>query len=59
MLQKNLREEQSAKDKLIREINNIEDDKNKVGRYVLIIFLCVFTLASILLAVVLLNPQVH
>lgn len=59
MLQKNLRDEQSAKDKLIREINRIEDEKNKVGRYVLAIFAFVFIAAATLLAVVLLNPQDH
>lgn len=57
MLQKNLRAEQEAKEKLIREINRIEDEKNQVGRYVLAIFAFVFIMASILLAVVLLNPQ--
>jgi hypothetical protein len=57
MLQKNLREEQAAKEKLIQEINGIEDDKNKIGRFVLVLFAVVFTLASILLGVILLNPQ--
>lgn len=56
-MQKNLREEQAAKEKLIQEINGIEDDKNKIGRFVLVLFAVVFTLASILLGVILLNPQ--
>lgn len=55
MLQRNLRDEQAAKDKLIREINNIEDEKNKVGRYVLAIFAFVFIAAATLLAVVILS----
>jgi len=59
MLQKKIRDEQAARDKLIREIDQIEDDKNKVGRYVLAIFAFVFILAATLLAVVLLNPQAH
>jgi hypothetical protein len=59
LLEKNLKDEQLAKEKLIRQINQIDDDKNKVGRYVLIIFVCVFILAATLLAVVLLNPQAH
>jgi high-affinity nickel permease len=59
LLEKNLKDEQLAKEKLIRQINQIEDDKNKVGRYVLTIFVCVFILAATLLAVVLLNPQAH
>lgn len=57
MLQKNLRDEQVAKKKLIESINQIEDDKNKIGRFVLALFAVVFILASILLGVILLNPQ--
>lgn len=57
MLQRNLRDEQAAKDKLIREINNIEDEKNKVGRYVLAIFAFVFIAAATLLAVVILSAN--
>lgn|GEM_PF-1078867 len=57
MLQKNLRDEQVAKEKLIESINQIEDDKNKIGRFVLALFAVVFILASILLGVILLNPQ--
>lgn len=57
MLQKNLRDEQAAKERLIRDINDIEDEKNKVGRYVLAIFAFVFILAATLLVVVLLGGQ--
>jgi high-affinity nickel permease len=59
LLQKNLRDEQAAMKKLIHEINGIEEDKNKVGRYVLTMFAIVFIVAATLLAVVLLNPQDH
>lgn len=55
MLQRKLRDEKTAKDKLIREINGIEDEKNKVGRYVLAIFAFVFIAAATLLAVVILS----
>jgi len=55
LLQKNLREEEAAMKKLIHEINEIDDEKNKVGRYVLAIFAFVFILASTLLAVVILG----
>ncbi len=55
MLQKKLREEEVAMKKLIHEINEIDDEKNKVGRYVLAMFAFVFILASILLAVVILG----
>ena len=41
--------------KLIHEINEIDDEKNKVGRYVLTIFAVVFILAGILLVVVILG----
>ncbi len=41
--------------KLIHEINEIDDEKNKVGRYVLAMFAFVFILASTLLAVVILG----
>ncbi len=43
--------------KLIREIDGIEEDKNKVGRTVLTVFAIVFIAAATLLVVVLLNPQ--
>lgn len=49
--------DQVAKEKLIEEINSIEDEKNKVGRFVLAVFAFVFIMAAILLAVILLNPQ--
>jgi hypothetical protein len=55
LLQKKLREEEVAMKKLIHEINEIDDEKNKVGRYVLAMFAFVFILASILLAVVILG----
>jgi hypothetical protein len=54
---KAIRDEAAAKQKLIREINGIEEEKNQVGRYVLGMFGFVFFLAVILLGVVLLNPQ--
>jgi hypothetical protein len=57
LLQRKLRDEKAAKDKLIREINNIEDEKNKVGRYVLAIFAFVFIAAATLLAVVILSAN--
>ena len=57
MLKKKISDEEAAKAKLIREIDSIDDDKNKIGRYVLIMFAVVFILAAILLAVILLNPQ--
>ncbi len=41
--------------KLIHEINEIDDEKNMVGRYVLTIFAVVFILAGILLVVVILG----
>lgn len=47
--------EQEAVDKLAKEISQIEDDKNKVGRYVLAVFAFVFIAAAALLAVVLLG----
>lgn len=43
--------------KLIREINGIEADKNKVGRRVLAVSAIVFLAAATLLVVVLLNAQ--
>jgi hypothetical protein len=46
-----------AKQKLIKEINGIEDEKNKVGRYVLAVFAFVFIAASTLLAVVILSAN--
>lgn len=55
LLQKKLSDEEQAKQNLIREINSIEDDKNKVGRYVLAIFAFVFIAASVLLAVVMMS----
>jgi len=55
LLQKKLRDEEAAMKKLIGEINGIDDEKDKVGRYVLILFLVVFILAATLLVVVLLG----
>ncbi len=43
--------------KLIHEINEIDDEKNKIGRYVLTIFAIVFILAGILLVVVIMDSQ--
>lgn len=43
--------------KLIHEINEIDDEKNKIGRYVLTIFAIVFILAGILLVVVIMDGQ--
>ncbi|MBZ2187100.1 MAG: hypothetical protein K7J46_20525 [Bryobacter sp.] len=57
MEHKNLRLEKLAKEKLIREINEIDDEKNKVGRYVLAVFAFVFIAASTLLAVVILSAN--
>jgi Fe-S-cluster formation regulator IscX/YfhJ len=51
LLQKKSRTEHEAMQKLIQEIDNIEDDKNKVGRYVLAAFAIVFILAATLLAI--------
>ena len=57
MLQKKLRDEQAAMQKLIRQIDGIEADKNKVGRTVLTVSAIVFLAAATLLVVVLLNAQ--
>jgi hypothetical protein len=57
LLQKKLREEEVAMKKLIHEINEIDDEKNKIGRYVLTIFAIVFILAGILLVVVIMDSQ--
>ena len=43
--------------KLIRQIDGIEADKNKVGRTVLTVSAIVFLAAATLLVVVLLNSQ--
>lgn len=56
-LKKRSKSEHDAVKKLIEQINGIDDEKDKVGRYVFAIFFCVFALAAILLAVVILNPQ--
>ena len=56
LLQKKLRDEQAAMQKLIRQINGIEADKNKVGRRVLAVSAIVFLAAATLLVVVLMNP---
>ncbi len=44
--------EEEAVQRLVKDINSIEADKNKVGRYVLAVFAVVFLLASILLGVI-------
>lgn len=43
--------ESEAVEKLVKDINQIDDDKNKVGRIVLAVFAVVFLIASILLGV--------
>jgi hypothetical protein len=45
------RNESEAVEKLVKDIDQIDDDKNKVGRIVLAVFACVFLVASILLGV--------
>ena len=57
LYQKKLRDEQAAMQKLIRQIDGIEADKNKVGRTVLTVSAIVFLAAATLLVVVLLNAQ--
>lgn len=43
--------ESEAVEKLVKDINQIDEDKNKVGRIVLAVFAFVFLMASILLGV--------
>ncbi len=43
--------ESEAVKKLVKDINQIDEDKNKVGRIVLAVFAFVFLMASILLGV--------
>jgi F0F1-type ATP synthase membrane subunit a len=43
--------ESEAVEKLVKDINQIDEDKNKVGRIVLAVFAFVFLAASILLGV--------
>ncbi|WP_031500287.1 hypothetical protein [Bryobacter aggregatus] len=57
LLQKAPKTEQDAVQKLIRQIDGIDDEANQVGRYVLMVFAVVFTLAAGLLLVVILNPK--
>ncbi len=57
MIDNNIKQEEIARKKLIREIDSIEDEKNRVGRYVLLVFALVFIAASILLGILILNPQ--
>ncbi len=56
LLDRPSKSEADAVKKLVKQINGIDDDQNKVGRYVLGMFLAVFALAGTLLAVILLNP---
>jgi hypothetical protein len=44
--------EADAVQQLVRDIDSIDADKNKVGRYVLLVFAFVFIMASILLGVI-------
>lgn len=57
MLQKGSKSEDDAVKKLIRQINGIDDEKDKVGRYVFAVFILVFLIAATILAVVILNPK--
>jgi len=43
--------ESEAVEKLVKDINQIDEDKNKVGRIVLAVFAFVFLAASVLLGV--------
>ena len=47
----------AAVDKLIQQIDEIDSDSQKVGRYVLTMFIVVFAIALTILAIVILNPQ--
>jgi hypothetical protein len=47
--------ENDAVRKLVDDINGIEAEKNKVGRYVLLVFGVVFLLAATLLGVLVLS----
>lgn len=49
--QRKPRNESEAVEKLVKDINQIDADKNKVGRIVLAVFAGVFLMASILLGV--------
>ncbi len=57
LLQKGSKSEDDAVKKLIRQINGIDDEKDKVGRYVFAVFILVFLIAATILAVVILNPK--
>ncbi len=57
LLQKGSKSEDDAVKRLIKQINGIDDEKDKVGRYVFAIFIFVFLIASTILAVVVLNPK--
>lgn len=50
--QRKSQNESEAVEKLVKDINQIDEDKNKVGRIVLAIFAFVFLAASILLGVI-------
>lgn len=56
-MRKHLKSGDAAVDKLIQQIDEIDHDNQKVGRYVLIMFLVVFAIALTILAIVILNPQ--
>jgi len=57
LLQKRSKSEDDAVKKLIRQIDGIDDEKDKVGRYVFAVFILVFLIAATILAVVVLNPK--
>ncbi len=56
-MRKKLKSGDAAVDKLIQQIDEIDSDSQKVGRYVLTMFIVVFAIALTILAIVILNPQ--
>ena len=56
-MRKQLKSGDPAVDKLIQQIDGIDSDNQKVGRYVLTMFIVVFAIALTILAIVILNPQ--
>ena len=56
-MRKKLKSGDPAVDKLIQQIDGIDSDNQKVGRYVLTMFIVVFAIALTILAIVILNPQ--
>jgi len=53
--QRKPKNESEAVEKLVKDINQIDEDKNKVGRIVLAVFAFVFLAASILLGVIIMG----